>query len=208
MERGVRVRGGNNRFGSPGAAAFIAAFLLAGLWTAGCAGPARETVPERAERPRARRRTPPVPAEAAFVDVYSVGGDDWTPAWDPRPRQRVLPGGIRMASPQPAGARSASPATGGAAAVSREVQGFRIQLANVLDEESAVAIRKRAEALFDSVYVIFHSPNYKVRAGNYLSRSEADQAARRAREAGFRSAWVVPSRVYAPLRPDGVRGRR
>jgi hypothetical protein len=52
-------------------------------------------------------------------------------------------------------------------------------------------------------YVVYDAPTYKVRAGNFLERYEADRFGKLLAEKGYRDAWVVPEKVYkdAPPRP-------
>ncbi|MBD3167427.1 hypothetical protein GF324_12570 [bacterium] len=124
----------------------------------------------------------------AEMDVYTVGGDDWRPIYDP-PIRRARGGGDAVS------ARS-SDASREHRLVPTQVQGFRVQLVNAGSETRANQVKASAEALFDSVYVVFQRPNYKVRAGNFTNRTDADIKAREAREQGFKDAWVVPSRVW------------
>ena len=147
--------------------------------------------------------------KAARVNIYIRGGDDWTATWEPvfrttteiaAPAVGEIAGStpsIRSREEAPAGPQEVS------APVIRKVQGFRVQLANVLDKGQALWAQERANAMFDSVYIVFRSPNYKVRAGDFRLRSEADDAATRARAMGFRGAWVVPSRVIVRPVADG-----
>ena len=133
--------------------------------------------------------------QQVWVDVYQHGLDDWQPAWMPVPPP---PASFNLAQQQtqrptlPASADS----TGGQVRRKRQTQGFRVQLANVMSEDQARAIETRAKPLFDAIYITFRSPNYKVRAGDFTKRSDADRAAAEAKALGFRSAWVVPDRVF------------
>lgn len=130
------------------------------------------------------------------IDLYAFGGDDWTPSWQPViPDTRPPSGMIAVTSSETATSRTVE-SSSLLPAQPKMVQGFRIQLVNVMDEELANRVREEALALFDSVYISFRRPNYKVRAGDFLNRSNADTAADSARAHGFRDAWVVPSKVY------------
>lgn len=74
----------------------------------------------------------------------------------------------------------------------KRMRGYRVQLANVTTEREARTIEGRAKSLFSDVYVVFQSPSYKIRGGNFQRRADADNAAGEARRMGFRGAWVVP----------------
>ena len=80
--------------------------------------------------------------------------------------------------------------------VEKLVSGYRVQLlatrsSEKADELKAKLIRKTAMP----VYISFEPPNYKVRVGNYQTRKEADVAQQTLRALGYRTAWVVQSRV-------------
>jgi len=80
--------------------------------------------------------------------------------------------------------------------VEKLVNGYRIQVlatrsSTKADELKASLIEKTSLP----VYISFESPNYKVRVGNYLTRKEADKARKTLRSLGYRTAWVVQSRV-------------
>ncbi len=112
--------------------------------------------------------------------------DDWQPVWNPHlPAKADFSLGLHRESTEGEAAELQE----------RQAQGFRVQLDNVTSKAEASRIQKRALQLFDHVYIIFHSPSYKVRGGDYLERGEALQAAENARASGYRSAWVVPDNV-------------
>lgn len=77
--------------------------------------------------------------------------------------------------------------------------GYRVQLISTQDLYQAETIAKRAEAFFNlPVYVVFESPYYKVRVGDFLSDLDALGVERKARQNGYPNAWIVPSEVYIP----------
>ncbi len=136
-------------------------------------------------------------------DIYAFGGDDWTPCWNPKVSfiQRIhgkkpLNFPTSKSSPEDAEEQSSDQ-------LKRPelVDGFRVQLVNVTDETVALKVKERALALFDSVYVTFQRPNYKVRVGDFLTRAKADAAADSAKIKGFPDAWVVPAKVYLLSHP-------
>ncbi|MFH0882578.1 MAG: SPOR domain-containing protein [bacterium] len=124
-----------------------------------------------------------------YISIYRIAGDDWQPSWRPQ-----LPPEVSKVSGKANGDATTTPDTSRYGKLKR-LRGFRVQLANVTDEGSAKRIEKRAYSLFKNVYVIFQSPTYKVRAGDFTRRSDADVAASEARRMGFRGAWVVPDQV-------------
>jgi hypothetical protein len=114
------------------------------------------------------------------MNVYALQGEDWKAAWNPEP----------VPPPQFA--------IGGGAERERRIahkRGWRVQLFNDPGKSRAQTIAQRAQAFFDTVYVEFQSPNYRVRVGDFVRRSAADRMARTAKGYGFRQAWVVPDRV-------------
>lgn len=75
-------------------------------------------------------------------------------------------------------------------------RGYRVQLIATQEIDVAEEVEARAVDLFgDDVYIVFESPNYKVRVGNFLSVKEAEVFIRTARQNGFPRAWSVPSDV-------------
>lgn len=75
-------------------------------------------------------------------------------------------------------------------------KGYRIQILATQDVFEAEAARKRAEQVFNEpVYVVFESPYYKVRIGNYTNDLDARNLERQAKQRGYPSAWIVPSDI-------------
>jgi len=124
-----------------------------------------------------------------YVEVYKFGGDDWKDTWKPNLRK---PSSTEPPKDVVSGIVQESKTVYGKL---KRVRGYRVQLANVTEEGSAKSIERRAKALFETVYVTFQSPSYKVRGGDFTKRSDADAAAEEARGMGFRGAWVVPDQV-------------
>jgi len=173
--------------------------LSAFLW-GGCASSKPDVEPPAlvpvhqypVKAPRAQEEKPERKAQEA-PDLYATGGDDWTPTWKPnlpQPRQ------FDLNEKRVNRTESASNDTTSTDSVhTHQERGYRVQLANVLSEDQAHAIQARATALFENIYIMFRSPNYKVRAGDFTKRSDADKAAAEAKRLGFRGAWVVPDKV-------------
>lgn len=83
------------------------------------------------------------------------------------------------------------------------VQGFRVQVMSTSDIEEASYLHDSVSVFLpdDWVYVIYQTPYYKVRVGDFLSRIEANRMSLFLRENGFIDAWIVPDRVLKPPPP-------
>lgn len=77
------------------------------------------------------------------------------------------------------------------------VPGYRVQLISTTSIDEANARKLYAESLFPDewFYLQYDPPTYKIRAGNFLRRFDADRFRSQAAERGFVGAWVVPERV-------------
>lgn len=175
-------------------AVILSLILLAVLITAGCSSSAvvvREPrlVPQTvAASTQAINREERSETRQSYVGIYEFGGDDWTESWRPRV---PAPPAIQMREEN---GRASTEAPSDTVRI-REMRGYRVQLANVTTEQEARRIERRAKPLFDEVYIVFQSPSYKIRGGNFQRRANADAAASEARRMGFHGAWVVPDRI-------------
>jgi hypothetical protein len=98
-------------------------------------------------------------------------------------------------------AEAAGPSHG---ADEEEIQGFRVQIFSTTNIDAAKAKQAEAESYFPGewFYMQYDPPAYKIRAGNFRQRFEADRFARLAVEKGFTDAWTVPEKVFKhPPRP-------
>ncbi len=77
-------------------------------------------------------------------------------------------------------------------------QGYRVQAFATRNIDEAQVKKVELEGLFPGewFYLDYASPSYKIRAGNFTTRFEADRFARMMIEQGFPEAWVVPERVF------------
>lgn len=85
------------------------------------------------------------------------------------------------------------------------IPGFRVQLTSTQDLLEAIDARSKADTLLNNydVYIIYDSPYYKVRAGDFRTRYEASQAANYIASHGFPDAWSVPDNVLKnPLKKN------
>ncbi len=78
------------------------------------------------------------------------------------------------------------------------VQGFRVQIFASTRIDEANAKKAEAEGLFPGewFYLEYDPPTYKIRAGNFLHRYDAERFARLLTEKGYPDSWIVPERVY------------
>ncbi len=84
------------------------------------------------------------------------------------------------------------------AATSETVQGFRVQVYSSTEIDAARAKKTEFEAAFPDewFYLQYQAPTYKLRAGNFLTRFEAERFARQLTDQGYREAWAVPETVF------------
>lgn len=83
------------------------------------------------------------------------------------------------------------------------VPGYRVQLIATPEIDDANAKKLEAEAAFPGqwFYLEYDPPTYKLRAGNFLNRTDADSYARYLAENGYPDAWIVPERVVKNIQP-------
>lgn len=85
------------------------------------------------------------------------------------------------------------------------IPGFRVQLFSAQSIDEANEMKSEVEALFPDVqfYLVYDSPTYKIRGGNFLARFEADRFVKQLADRGYSDAWIVPEKVYKnpPPRP-------
>jgi len=77
-----------------------------------------------------------------------------------------------------------------------QVVGYQVQILQTEDAALArAAVRDAAVMLATAVDFVFDSPYFKVRAGNFVSRYDAEQLQELALSKGYASAWVVRTMV-------------
>ena len=74
--------------------------------------------------------------------------------------------------------------------------GFRLQIfeSSAADEANRV-IKKYDRALSDSLYMVFEAPLYKIRYGNFTTKSEAETVKNKLKNKGYKNIWIVKSRI-------------
>lgn len=77
------------------------------------------------------------------------------------------------------------------------VQGFRIQVLSTSGVDEANSMREVLHWKFpgDSIYIIYDTPLYKLRIGDFFNRYEANQRLPEFVEKGYKDAWIVPDRI-------------
>ena len=153
---------------------FSAAIVLG--W--GCAGSRRDAAPK------------PSSAAREEFDPETLNDDDFLL----QPTRSQSP-----ARPPDAGDRRKEPV-----APSRQVEGYRVQIAAVLDVARAQAFQKEAEGQLGApVYVQYDQDTrlYKIRAGNCRTPGEAERLREHAKVQGYLEAFVVRSPVEAAVKP-------
>lgn len=82
--------------------------------------------------------------------------------------------------------------------VPEEVSGFRVQIVTTTSIDEANRKKSLGESLFPDewFYLEYDQPTFKIRAGNFLTRFEAERFRSQIAERGFSGAWVVPARVF------------
>jgi len=156
--------------------------LLAGVLVMsilGCAGAKKET----------RKEAPP-----AKSTVSGLGKLD--ESFDPS-ELKEPPYPIK---PKPRAGKTGKTVKAAAAASEDTVQaeqiGYRVQLLQTEDAREARELQKRAIIdLDEDVYIQFDDPYYKVRAGDFASRYDAEAFLEKAVKRGFSSAWIVRTRI-------------
>jgi hypothetical protein len=163
----------------------ITVFLCCAL-ILGCAASEPETLPREP-----RQKTP----HTAPLTVYER---DFTPS-----RFDVAIAQVESSS-QRYTAREQDTITTAANPTAELTPGFRVQVmfSNSIDE--ATKVKSEVALLFpaDIVYMLYDSPYYKVRVGDYQERNNAAQALKILIEKGYMQSWIVPDRVQKnPLKP-------
>ncbi len=83
------------------------------------------------------------------------------------------------------------------------VSGFRVQLLSTTNIDEANTRKAEAEAAFPTewFYIAYDPPAYKLRAGNFLNRADAESYMTFLSENGYLDAWVVPEKVVKNIQP-------
>lgn len=81
----------------------------------------------------------------------------------------------------------------------KEADGFRVQIFAGRNIEAATMAEAKAKEDFEKkgykVYLIFEAPFYKLRVGDFTDRNDAENLRSLAKSLGYKSAFVVRSKV-------------
>ncbi len=149
-----------------------------------------------------------VPAEkAAKTSVSSVAAGKYDESFDPLTLEdddiTIRKHNVPVAPQSSAIGKSAPDQTTNAVPDSlmtyKEADGYRVQIFAGRDIQAATMTETDARAVFTPkglhVYLIFEAPFYKVRVGDFTDRNEAENARDLAKSLGYKSAFVVRSKV-------------
>jgi hypothetical protein len=78
---------------------------------------------------------------------------------------------------------------------SKVINGFRVQVLSTKNGEIAEDLRMELISQINyNVQLIFEAPNYKVRAGAFTDRQDAERLRKQLYRLGYRRAWIVRAR--------------
>ncbi len=87
--------------------------------------------------------------------------------------------------------------------VLKETDGFRVQILATRSIETATMVKQQAEEQFKpydyKVYWQFEAPFYKIRVGDVLKRTDAENIRDLAKQLGYDQAFPVRSKVKVPV---------
>jgi hypothetical protein len=83
------------------------------------------------------------------------------------------------------------------------ISGFRVQMLATTDIDEANA-EAEATLVGEWLYITFDPPAYKLRAGNFLVRDDAEEYAKFLQENGYPDSWVVPEKVFKNVQPRPI----
>ena len=77
------------------------------------------------------------------------------------------------------------------------LQGFRVQLLATNNYDEANTTRNTLIQSFPEmwIYLIFESPTYKIRIGDFANRAEAKTLLDQFQSQGYKKAWIVPDQI-------------
>ena len=157
------------------------------LLALGCAGSAPQTV--RASATGAREE----------FDPQTLNDDDFF--IQPPPSSTITPGRTTPAVPK----------TG----QSKQIDGYRVQVAAVLDRTRAEALRSQARERIQELVYVHHDQDtglYKIHVGNCRTPGHADRLRTEVKARGYREAFIVRTRIEVasapPVRTAPVLGFR
>jgi len=81
--------------------------------------------------------------------------------------------------------------------ISTTMQGYRLQIYTSINRDVAIDAQKTAERTFrnEKVYLVYETPNYKIRVGDCKTRFEAEDLLVIVYQKGYRDAWIVKTLI-------------
>ncbi|MBI5475483.1 MAG: SPOR domain-containing protein [Ignavibacteriales bacterium] len=77
------------------------------------------------------------------------------------------------------------------------IPGFRAQVMFTPEIDEANQLRDSISNILPDEwnYMVYETPYYKIRVGNFIDRAEANMMVKRLTSLGFKDAWVVPDKI-------------
>ena len=76
------------------------------------------------------------------------------------------------------------------------IEGFRVQILATNKLSKAEMLQKDLLSILNQkVYIVFEAPNYKVRVGNFIDRSKAENFRQDILKKGYPSSWIIRTRI-------------
>ena len=80
------------------------------------------------------------------------------------------------------------------------IEGFRVQILATKDLANAEKLKKELSSILNhKIYIVFEAPNYKVRVGNFIDRSKADNFRQNIIKEGYSSSWIIRTRIESNI---------
>lgn len=79
-----------------------------------------------------------------------------------------------------------------------QISGYRIQLVATPNYQEADSLYEQVKVDFDgeaNAYLVYDSPNYKIRLGDFEDRIHAESLLNKVKDQGFKYAWIVRSNI-------------
>ena len=77
------------------------------------------------------------------------------------------------------------------------IDGYRIQVASTSDLDFANSLSNSIKDKFNyETYIIFDSPNYKLRVGDFISRKNAETIRVNLIKNGYDKSWIIRTKIY------------
>lgn len=87
----------------------------------------------------------------------------------------------------------------------RNMQGFRLQVINTNDRNSALSVKTRMLSDFpgEKTYFIYHSPYFKIQMGNFRTREDAEELMQQVKKIYPSGVFIVPAKIEIKPSKDG-----